>query len=291
MTQSTDAYVIADSDGATVLAAIAADLQALVTANAGPVAPSTTFPGMLWLDTTSHLLRLRDEANASWILLGPSLANYLGNLPTSGGSMTGAINEGKVVLAALPTTAIGAAAGNYLEITGSGVIIAGFDTAPAGASRMLVFDAINTLSQNATSLILPNAASKTTAAGDIAQFRSEGGGNWRMVDYQYAAQTRLVAQANFDGTQVGTCPPRAGAFNIASIVKNGFGNYTFNFTNALPANYTWALSCGSGAGATTAVNAQGPAVADPTTMSFQMVTTNSSFVNTDSTWISASFFG
>lgn len=46
------------------------------------------------------------------------------------------------------------------------------------------------------------------------------------------------AWCNFDGTLSGTITPRA-SFNIGSVTKNGTGDYTVNFTTAMPnANYS-----------------------------------------------------
>ncbi|RAP39558.1 hypothetical protein BYZ73_19840 [Rhodovulum viride] len=38
--------------------------------NAGAAAPSETWPGMLWVDTTAKALKMRNEANSAWITLG-----------------------------------------------------------------------------------------------------------------------------------------------------------------------------------------------------------------------------
>jgi hypothetical protein len=83
------------------------------------------------------------------------------------------------------TTAIGAAAGNYVKITGSNTITA-FDnpTAAPNVTRTCLFAAALTLTHNATSLILPGSVNITTAAGDVGIFVHEGGGNWRCVSYQ-----------------------------------------------------------------------------------------------------------
>jgi len=66
------------------------------------------------------------------------------------------------------------------------------------------------------------------------------------------------AWVNFNGT--GTVAIRA-SFNVSSITDNGTGNYTINFTNAMPdANYSlvatatqefWSTACGVTAGQTT----------------------------------------
>jgi len=89
-------------------------------------------------------------------------------------------------IASATTTDIGAATGRYINITGT-TTITGLGTKTAGVVRICTFTGALTLTHNATSLILPGAANITTAAGDIAEFISEGSGNWRCVRYQYSA--------------------------------------------------------------------------------------------------------
>lgn len=116
-------------------------------------------------------------------------------------TMTGAaLNEAaRVNVASATTCNIGAAASNYVQITGN-VTITGFGTIVSGARRIVVFAAVLLLTHNGTSLILPGGANITTAAGDTAIFESEGSGNWRCIAYQRASGTSLVAAT---GTMVG----------------------------------------------------------------------------------------
>jgi hypothetical protein len=163
-------------------------------------------------------------------------------------------------IASATTTDIGAAASQYLRVTGT-TTITGLGTATAGTVRDVLFEGALTLTHNATSLILPGGTDITTAAGDTALFRSEGSGNWRCVRYQRAAGTALLggvdgtttitrtggtnstllvsaiakAWANLNGT--GTIALR-GSLNISSVVDNGTGDYTFNWSSAMTdANY------------------------------------------------------
>lgn len=108
-------------------------------------------------------------------------------------TMTGAaLNEAKGAnIASATTTDIGAATGNYVHITGT-TAITGLGTIQAGTRRKVVFDGILTLTHNATSLILPTGANITTAAGDCAEFESEGSGNWRCTSYERADGTALT---------------------------------------------------------------------------------------------------
>jgi hypothetical protein len=91
-----------------------------------------------------------------------------------------AINESAASLPSATVMNIGAAAGNYVTVSGT-TTISSFDVAQAGARRTLVFLARLTITHNASSLILPNAINAITAPGDSYTFESEGGGNWRCV--------------------------------------------------------------------------------------------------------------
>lgn len=103
------------------------------------------------------------------------------------------LNEAKAPdIASAPTVAIGAAAGNFMHVTGTTTITA-FDTIQAGTRRILEFDGILTLTYNATSLILPGSANITTAAGDCATFISEGAGNWRCVNYSKSSGKAIIS--------------------------------------------------------------------------------------------------
>lgn len=96
------------------------------------------------------------------------------------------INTRGAAIASASTTDLATATGGYVHITGTTTITA-FGTAPAGVSRKVVFDGVLLLTHNAVSLILPGGASITTAAGDTAEFISEGAGNWKCFSYWRAA--------------------------------------------------------------------------------------------------------
>jgi hypothetical protein len=91
-------------------------------------------------------------------------------------------------IASAGTTDIGAQAEAYLTVSGT-TTITSFGTVRAGTIRFLRFSGILTLTYNATSLILPGAASITTAVGDTAVFVSEGSGNWRCISYQRGSES------------------------------------------------------------------------------------------------------
>lgn len=105
----------------------------------------------------------------------------------TGGTLTAALNEApQVTIASAATTDIGAATANSISVTGTATITA-LGTIPSGALRRVVFTGSLTLTHSGTALILPGAASITTAAGDVAWFESLGSGNWRCVGYHKAS--------------------------------------------------------------------------------------------------------
>lgn len=111
-------------------------------------------------------------------------------------------------IASATTTDIGAATGNFVDITGT-TTITGLGTIQAGSIRFARFTGILTLTHNGTSLILPTTANITTAAGDRAIFVSLGSGNWLCLAYQRA-----------DGTPLGSAyTPTAGNALSGSVVQ------------------------------------------------------------------------
>lgn len=135
------------------------------------------------------------------------------------------LNEAKGAdIASSGTTNIGAATGNYVNITGVTTITA-FDTVQAGTRRELNFNGILTLTYNATSLILPTAANITTAAGDTATFISLGSGNWICTKYQRANGAALTGSpsSTYQRSTVvsGTQDSANKVFTIANTVSSG----------------------------------------------------------------------
>lgn len=155
-----------------------------------------------------------------------------------------ALNEAKGTnIASATTTDIGAAIGNYVHVTGV-TTITGLGTIQAGTRRVVVFDGILLLTHNATSLILPTAANITTAAGDCAEFESEGSGNWKCVLYQRASGAALVSSYTPPQTAYAYVTVSAGTATMAkqsgftSITRTGAGTFTCVMSSAMPdANY------------------------------------------------------
>jgi hypothetical protein len=77
-------FVIANDTGANVRADINNALQALASCSLGTSAPSPTYPGQLWGDTTNNLLKRRNSTNTTWLIIGVLDANYAGLIPAGG---------------------------------------------------------------------------------------------------------------------------------------------------------------------------------------------------------------
>jgi len=123
------------------------------------------------------------------------IADHLAAIDDALGSASSAGEAPDATVASGSTTDIGAAAGFYIEITGT-TTINSFGTTP-NVWRIVRFVSTPTLTHNATSLKLPGNVSRTAAAGDIAAFVSDDSGNWQCVGYQRASggQDRLSVGA------------------------------------------------------------------------------------------------
>lgn len=163
-----------------------------------------------------------------------------GALQASGGTLTGAVNFPAAVDVASATPNIGAAAGNYVNITGTTTITA-FDTVAAGQIRWCKFAGALTLIYNATSLILPGSANIVTAAGDSALFISEGSGNWRCLSYIKRNGAALLSYLLPGTTATITVGYAVTPYNLGNItsftIDPALGNYQYG-TNHAAATWT-----------------------------------------------------
>jgi hypothetical protein len=101
------------------------------------------------------------------------------------------------------------------------------------------------------------------------------------------------AWVNFNGTS--TVAIRASG-NVSSITDNGTGDYTVNFTTAMPdANYTYSVNnppnYGAAYGGTTQINsASGSTEVAPTTTAFRFWTPQGNGVAFDAKYVNVSVF-
>ena len=107
--------------------------------------------------------------------------------------------------------------------------------------------------------------------------------------------TNALAWVNFNGTLSSTITPRAN-YNISSVTKNGTGDYTLNFTNALTdANYS-TLASVSWTNTTSRnivdVQSNNSGTVAPTTSTVRLISTNySTGTAYDPDYVNAAIFG
>ena len=172
-------YVIANANGATVIADINNVLLAISSTNSGTSEPSTTYAYMLWLDSDNNLLKLRNAANDGWITLGLSIT----------ASNTVDINGG-----AIDGTPIGASStstGAFTTITASSTISGTSITA-------------------STSLLTPLIE---YTDGDDAITIADGGG---VTIADLTATTADINAGSIDNATVGSSTANTGAFTTLS---------------------------------------------------------------------------
>ncbi|MEY2701382.1 MAG: hypothetical protein RLY43_2 [Bacteroidota bacterium] len=142
-------------------------------------------------------------------------------------NMTGAINQSLTTMASASTMNIGAAASNYIIVTGTTTITA-FDTIQAGTVRTLRFSDTVTVTYNASTMIIPGATNIVANAGDVLEFTSGGSGVWRCTDIQkYQLFRGCRVYNNSGGTQTVSAGATAKVvFNTVDFDTSSFWNVT-----------------------------------------------------------------
>lgn len=136
---------------------------------------------------------------------------------------------------------------------------------------------------NANTIVVTTAAANTATNTKISFVEPN-----RVVTADVAGPGLCKAWVNFNGT--GTVAIRA-AFNVSSIQDNGTGDYTVNFTQAMPdANYAGVVTTGDNAG-TSLIAATNNFNAVPTTSAWRISSVSrSAGAYTDSPYMTASIF-
>lgn len=138
-----------------------------------------------------------------------------------------------VDIASAATTELYGSTGSYVDITGT-TTITSLGTAPVGVRRTAQFDGALTLTHNATSLILPGSENITTAVGDVAEFVSLGGGNWKCIFYTKASQSVVVAPTGWVLLDTQTASGSS-ELTFTSDIDSSYDNYIFIGTSIIPA--------------------------------------------------------
>ncbi|MEJ7745355.1 MAG: pyocin knob domain-containing S74 family peptidase [Luteimonas sp.] len=196
-------------------------------------------------------------------------------LPIRSGALITALNEAPTVaIAGATAIGVGSAQANTVSITGTATITT-FDAAPAGAIRRTVFAGTSILTHNAASLILIGAANITTMAGDIGEWVSLGGGNWRMTAFSRANGDSVgVVSLAKGGTGVSTAAAARAVFGVPA-------------TDGTGASGTWPIAV-NGVAASAPLLTPGPiySVADATLPKSYPMGESANFVQAIDGWFS-----
>lgn len=169
-------------------------LDSVNTANSGAAAPVNQLSGAaslgnFWLNTTAAPYPLgMNDGSANWPALGSlDPTAHAWNMQIGGGAAT---------LSSASTVDLCSTPRNYLTISGTTTITSFGSTCAAGVVKLVTFSGALTLSYNATSLIIPGAASiPVTSPGDQATLVSLGSGNWQIATYTPASGGALINPA------------------------------------------------------------------------------------------------
>ena len=117
--------VIANQTAASARTDINGALQALASNSLGASAPSTTYAGQFWFDSTNDILKIRNEADSAWLNVGlfssgafvpaPGMASQAE--AAAGVENTKFMTALRVAQAAFPT--VSAASNGYIKLGGS----------------------------------------------------------------------------------------------------------------------------------------------------------------------------
>lgn len=185
-------YNVANADGATVRAKLNEIFGAIVGANNGSSEPTTTFAYMLWLDTSTSLLKMRDGTNSVWLTV---LEVNSATIDVQG--LSGISSD----VASGATADIGAATTPMVRITGT-TGISSFGSR-ANCFRVILFADALTLT-NSSALILPGGVDITTAAGDWAIAVSDASANWSVIGF-FPAAGAPINEAEASVASAATC--------------------------------------------------------------------------------------
>lgn len=137
---------------------------------------------------------------------------------------------------------IGFAASANITITGTTTINA-FDNWPEGTLRWVTFAGALTLVQNPGVLQLPGASNIVTASGDVAVFKSLGGGTWKCVAYQRASGAGVIPSLPLTGGTISG--PTIFNNNVPLLLKTTDGTPRQLFNLAADNTLNWTIPGGS----------------------------------------------
>lgn len=212
-------------DNAAALAFFQAVFEAIATNNSGATAPSETFAGMWWLDTstTPPTLRQRNQANSGWdVFAPPSLTQE--QVENAASTVFGLVS-GQRLSQAVAAFVTPPATGRLLLVSsvsasGASVSITGLNT---GKSYFVEF--ISLRCANASSQQLQIAFSSDNGSTFGADSPISASANWNSVRcraglYMYKPAAKVVGETCSD------LSTSANSFTIQFRTLSGFGGNT-----------------------------------------------------------------
>jgi len=189
-------------------------LSAIATNNAGSFEPNPTFAHMLWFDKNNDLMKVRNETNSAWVIVAKKDAS--GWTPYRQGTALGTASvqpDNRYAHRSNNLSDLGSATTARANLGVAALASPTFTGVPAAPTAAAATNTTQLATTAYTRTAIPNVMNATGSAP------------------MYACR----AWVNFDGT--GTVAIRASG-NVSSITDNGTGDYTVNFTTAMPdANY------------------------------------------------------
>lgn len=214
------------------------------------------------------------------------------------------LNQASTSIARSATTNLNTATGDLVDVSGTTTITA--ITLAEGRERTVRFTGAGTLTHGA-SLVLPGAASITTASGDFAIFRGYASSIVRCVSYSRADGTVIAGstaasqaqQETGTSTTVYVSPGRQqyhasaakawvkvaaasgtpsieSSYNVTSITDHGVGDYTVNFTTFFSAGtYGYAATPRSASASVSVLQISQSSASAPATSSCRFQINNS----------------
>lgn len=128
---------------------------------------------------TTSLALVKPEVGASNDTWGNKLNSDMDRIDSE---IAGAFTN----IASAATADLAATTTKNINVTGS-VTITSWGILASGISRTMKFAAAPKITYNATSMILLSGSDQQIQAGDVCEFISEGGGNWRQLSWTHVA--------------------------------------------------------------------------------------------------------
>jgi len=252
-------YNIGDQNGFDFLVDLNNALSAIATNNAGSSEPNTTFAHMLWFDTNNDLMKVRNEANSAWVIVAKKDGS--GWTPYRQGTALGTASV-------QPDDRYVHRSNNLHDIESRSRARANLRVIEDSSDPDFTNDPDRAARRG---LVLSALSNLINASGSAPLFACR-------------------AWVNFSGT--GTVAIRASG-NVSSITDNGTGDYTVNFTTAMPdANYAMVQGSANIAGYTDdrPVIAGFNIVTAPTSSAARIYVKDGNNDASDSTRVTLSFF-